>query len=262
MNEADKTFKLSDLEREKLHAVEEFAKQCTVPIICRDQRGSGILGAGTLFDLAGQLYLVTARHVADDFQNYSIGIPESPAKKGAKLWPIGHLDVHLSEETDHDVAILPIKDPKLRSTLERNWTILSAADVMTDIEGVTWYLLAGFPLGAANRVAHTVMADFSSAWTSRSNSVPNEPFNPAIDILLHHSKVAPHCDGGEIMMPRLDGVSGSSVWAAPPLPLSRIWTPRSQIKVAGIQSSSLHGSYIRAKQWHLVAQLLAVRGRA
>jgi Isochorismatase family len=81
------------------------------------------------------------------------------------------------------------------------------------------------------------------------------PVDDAIDIFLRHGSVNRSVDGEPTSSPRFHGVSGASIWQT--LPKSGgFWTPRSTLKVVGIQNANRYGEYLRATSWNSVGVLL------
>ena len=84
----------------------------------------------------------------------------------------------------------------------------------------------------------------------------SEPHSLTHDLLLDYSG-ALDLSLEEVRQPRLQGMSGASIWVATSESSpSGIWSPTSHLRIVAIQSTTRHGSYIRAKRWHLLAPLV------
>ncbi len=70
----------------------EFLLKSTIPILIEEMRDGklamGVQGHGTLYQINGRLYLVTAGHVIQDIKNWNrVGVPTKPDPGQSFLWP-------------------------------------------------------------------------------------------------------------------------------------------------------------------------------
>ena len=156
-----------------------------------------------------------------------------------------------------DAAIIRLSQPELIDALQTNWSFVSPNNLgPIPPEGRQGFLVAGYPREVSRREGFELSAKFMTFATNSLGSLPDGlELRPGLDILLTHEEIGAGFDGEPIRLPKLNGVSGGSVWVAH-RDESRdpVWSARSHLKLVGIQTAVARGSYIRAISWQLVAK--------
>jgi hypothetical protein len=100
-------------------------------------------------------------------------------------------------------------------------------------------------------------AEFFCFVSSLLREVPEDAneVREGLDIFLMHRENGEDLDGGTSEMPNLKGVSGASIWGVIPNSGGCVWSAKSRLRVVGLQTSCRSGSYIRGKNWELVARV-------
>src|SRR5262249_36743015 len=84
------------------------------------------------------------------------------------------------------------------------------------------------------------------------------PINELVHLMLHIQPEALHIETWtERTVPKLNGISGCSVWCWDPTP-SQVWSPQSALKIVGIEvgvDRSDRRRWIRTTRWGLIARL-------
>jgi hypothetical protein len=76
-----------------------------------------------------------------------------------------------------------------------------------------------------------------------------------LDIFLQHHENGEELGCGFGRLPNLKGISGCSIWGIIPGQRGAVWSPESRLRVVGIQTHCRSGSYIRGKNWEVVAHV-------
>jgi hypothetical protein len=242
-------------------AHEEFLRLLTVPVLINREDGPVILGTGTLFEIETKIFLVTAKHIFDDEDCAKVAIPASPNDR-----TIAYLNDHKryvpndGDARELDICAIELRHAPLVDYVRGHWTCLTLDDTTTPAsEGR--FIVCGYPSALSSHKANgldiDVVTKILAFYTNRIPAPPNAepPVDDAIDIFLRHGSVNRSVDGEPTSSPRFHGVSGASIWQT--LPKSGgFWTPRSTLKVAGIQNANRYGEYLRATSWDSVGVLL------
>jgi hypothetical protein len=242
-------------------AHEEFLRLLTVPVLINRENGPVVLGTGTLFEVETKIFLVTAKHIFDDEDCTKVAIPASPTDR-----TIAYLNdhkLHLPGDgnvRELDICAIELKHAPLVEYVRTHWTCLTLDDTTTPAsEGR--FIVCGYPVALSSHRAAgrdiDVVTKILAFYTNRIPPPPNAdpPVDDGIDIFLRHDFINRRIDGQQTPSPRFHGVSGASIWQT--LPKSGgFWTPRSTLKVAGIQNANRYGEYLRATSWDTVGVLL------
>ena len=254
-------------------ALKGFVIRCTVPLAIEDGANQGVQGTGTFFRLGGNPYFVTARHVVDNIDFDKVGIPTAPTAlvlrhtadgnplllKRAKIQTFGQAILTTPEDSRHDVAVVLLKDEAFVGACEQAWTFLTAANLLGLGDRVAHYIVCGFPVACRRETGDS---PFFPPLAIRTQSIPppqdgiawDSPVDPVTDLFLAYDKKVRR--SGEIVdSPELPGISGSAVWAVLKDKQGGLWTPETQLKVAGIQVGYCHSRCIRVKKLVLLAAL-------
>ena len=240
-------------------AIERFALNATMPILIDVGGTTHLQATGTLFEIEGRVFVVTARHIFDDVPDLTtLAYPENPVKGG--LYTLGSFEVLKPKEEHIDVAAIELKTPETISNLRAAWQFLSIKNVApasSETEDGTFFL-SGYPVSLAQSSHSWVKGAFVTAYTQRLPTVPKEakaPVSPELDIFFEYGHEATSLSGQAVKTPKLPGTSGASVWKLMPV-INKVWTPEAATRVVGIQSTYFHSNYFRAKNWWAVAKVL------
>ncbi len=240
--------------------VESFARTVTLPLLLDIDDKVTLQGTGTLFKIAGQHMVVTARHVFDDIPDLEkFAFPEAP--KGGAIHTFGQSVVVKPTSPNIDVAVILLNDPATVERLSKAWQFLSLANIADPAVNAPdgHFFVAGYPVSMTKPVGGWLSGGFVTAYTQRIPDIPAEaelPVSAELDLFFDYRKTATVESGAEIATPKLPGVSGAAIWQAKEIDATAIWTPEAAFSIVGVQSSYLHSKYIRAKSWWAVAKLL------
>jgi hypothetical protein len=258
----------SEEEKIRLHAIYEFLQRCTVPILAVFGENRWITGTGTLFEFGARHFLITAKHVLEDFDPKTdargyprltweqVGLPLNRRAGGERnVWTIPKAVIHLPDDNIYDVAIVEIDAPGLVENLKKEWHFLSAPNVRIVSHGSDRFIVAGYPDKTTVKDGESLVSTFFCNLTSRyvgSLDGVNwkTPFDPSVDFLLANSDTFVSPAGLSGPMPKVQGISGSSVWQIlPPDVTQGVWTAESQIRVVAVETTVVENMFFRAKLW-------------
>lgn len=261
--------RLSPVERE---AVLHYLCDRSVPLLVRDESGAYHLkGTGSLLRIGTALLLVTAKHVMrDDGTDFTLYCPSGPNANdrhelvGQRRFPYAQLE---RGRLELDVGVLRIQ-PTLASRFH-DWKPLVLEDVLWSREEATLptrdtFVFCGFPVewvrvdrdpqALSRRLIFHINAfkgsiDGFASFDSRVHTL----YNGSVDgYNLDARKTQP--------MPRLNGVSGSSIWNWTPITKpSGLWSPTSELRVVSVETSvdaSAARRWIKAVNWPVVIQTI------
>ncbi len=238
---------------EKQEALEHFLLKVTVPIFCKNPNNVDHIATGTLFEVNGKYYLVTARHIFDDPQARDFAIPTSP--NDTEMRRLGHFVLHKWSAEEIDVAVLELQEDATIDAVQKGWMVLNPRHAaIASPQGV--FLLCGYPSGFMTVSGQCAGGKLFKGYTARLNEIPQDakrPVDDRLDLFFHH---ATEVHGSPIFSPHLRGTSGSSVWEYFELAGQSVWTPESSLRIIGIQSSFMNNKFIRAKSWEFVMAIL------
>jgi hypothetical protein len=251
-------------QKEELRAFTSFARTCTLPLIEESETETAMLGTGTLFAVNGNHYLITAAHVIEGLveaqQLDRIGIPlgrTNSAVSNLGRHFIAYVQWKDGDSGPFDAAIIRFDQPELVAALRKNWKFISPKNLGPIPERKQGFLVAGYPRQVSSRIDFALSGKFIAFATNVLPSPPEErEYRPGLDIFLKHDETGTALDGTLTELPRLQGMSGGSVWVARhDEGTDAVWSAESHLRLVGIQSAYVLGSYIRAKSWQLVAKL-------
>lgn len=241
---------------EEMGAIERFLISCTVPLIYQNAKGTGVLGTGTLFQVGGRNYLITAGHLFDGIDPENIGIPER-YENGAHIVTLGHCTIFHPKDTDnYDVAVIELLEADVCRLVKSGWHRLTMANVAAYDPTTTDYILAGYP-------DETVVYDNGALKADSLLQLYTGPYKEEVvggvgefDFCLRYGRQLTNAFGVMKDSPDLGGASGASVYAFTPA-TSSIWSPEGVLRIVGIQVAMPDKRrYIRAKKWSLVEHVL------
>lgn len=264
-------------EEYRSRAIYEFLLRGTVPILADLGEKKFVVGTGTLFEAAGQHFLITAKHVFEEFQPGFKRTAESLEpdweKRGVPLtrydtgqpnvWTIAKAVIILPENDLYDVAVVPIDDSMLIQNLKREWHFISPKNIGAIRDDTIEFMVVGYPEAMTDQDGERIVSRFFCQKTRRYSGTLDDiafrtPYDPSVDFLLEHAKTMLLADGKTEPMPKAQGLSGSSVWGILPKneDVGRLWSPESQMKVVAIESGAAHKVLLRTKRWHVAANML------
>jgi len=252
---------LSETEKQKLIAFTLMARRYTIPLLEEDELTSAILGTATLFTVNSKYYLITAAHVIADIVNAKrmdrIGLPLG--LNAASVANLGNHFISYNREFEKfDVAIIRLDQTELVSRLKESWDFLSIKNVAAVDHTHTKAFIAGYPRAASRTSKDFKMSSqFMCFATTFLDHVPEEAddVQPGVDVFLNHEESGYALDGNLTELPKLQGVSGASVWSVLPDLEAGVWNSEDHVRVVAVEVACRAGLYVRAKSWLLVANL-------
>src|SRR5262245_56905506 len=116
---------ITDVRHSAIAAINNLAAKATVALIREEGDRAGMEGTGTLFEIRGRHYLVTAAHVVEDLGQGNVGVPCGADKK--EIWVLGA--GKLATIDKYDVAVFRIDLPASVARLKEAWEFLSLEDI-------------------------------------------------------------------------------------------------------------------------------------
>ena len=254
----DKAF----LDKQQDALVSRYVVEVTIPLLADnpklDEQGPIVLGTGTLFAHGGRHFIVTAAHIlkkdqqdpaSEDIDLEAIAFPSG--RSDATMLTLGSFVVHRPESTSHiDVVVLELKDEESIAALKTGWRFLGFGAV-ADFPFNARFILSGFPLEGASWDGNNVGQNFLMLSTDPLHYIPEVDYpEPSVDRFFYLERQGQMLDGTLRDIPRLQGLSGASLWAySEP---DGFWSPSAALKVVAVQSSAKHGDWIRSVDWAAV----------
>lgn len=239
---------------EEVQAIEEFLRSCTVPLVYEADDRLGLAGTSAFFKFKQRgLCLVTAAHVLEGGQDYLKGLAV-PMKSCKQFITLGSLKAYWPKPNEMDAAVVLLEDADFADRVEKNWRILNEDNVARNSRMTSRFIVAGYPRQTVAK--HGGFADkaFTQIYTERYAG-PAIDNHSNQDILLAYSKSAQGIDGETSDTPDLKGLSGAPVWAISDR-TDGLWAPEKCLKIIGVQDAFWHSTYIAAKPWDLVCEVL------
>jgi hypothetical protein len=240
------------LSQAEMQSIEQFLGSCTVPLIYQAGDRTFVQGTGTFFKFGDKHYLVTAAHVFTGIDPQELGVPDAPVN--AHVWTFGNVTIHYPKDDDFDVAILHLQDEEFCARVSRTWLFLQPKNVAVSPTADN-YIVAGYPTETVTKVDSQLVSKALCQLYTGPYDGPVDGGRTQFDFFLRYTRNAKGAFGESRVTPNLSGVSGASVWAFG-ANSSSFWAPESLLKIVGIQVSFKHSSYVRAKSWALVYEVL------
>lgn len=237
-------------------AIERFVLNSTVPLVYEGCDRACLAGTGTLFEVNGRVFVVTARHIFDDFPDSGrLAFPGTPT--GFRLYTFGSHTLVRPDDPNVDIALLHLQAPETIEKLKEGWEMLGLSNVGPPSDSGTFFL-SGYPAQYTDSTTDWLTGKFATIYTERLASIPTgakKPVDPSLDLFFSYDRSAESLDGKSMSTPELPGTSGASVWELKSSN-SGVWTPESSVMVVGVQSAYIHSKYFRAKSWRAVASAI------
>jgi hypothetical protein len=220
------------------------------------------IGTGTFLDLCDRTFLITASHVLENVDLSNLAVPKAHSGKQA-IHTLGEIDVHRPGNSVAelvDIAIVEIKERSVLDIVHSGWVAITLDDVL-DTNSAGHFILCGFPSAQIQAEGADFRGQLFSAISKPIPEIPESagrPVHPDIDIFFEYKNSLLGLRGDEIAAPRLQGVSGASIWKIHQMPEGVVWSPNRALKIVGIQSSTRHGEFFRGKRWRYVLKMLSM----
>jgi hypothetical protein len=235
---------------QKREALRAFLASVTVPILYYDPKGGGDqIGTGTLFTVAGRLFLVTAAHLFKDHDPAHFSIP---SVRTTELWSLGRGKLLTPRDDAFDIAVFELHEEATIARAKASWRILTLANIgPASLSGV--FVLCGFPSERAERRGDVIRGSRVVVFSERIEPPENvrPPAHPAVDLFFHYRETV---DGTKT--PNLGGCSGASIYEYREPRGTAFWMPERCLTIVGVQSACLERKYFRAKSWAVVLEIM------
>ena len=210
-------------------------------------------GTGTLFEISGRHFIITARHVFDRHDPTRLAYPEHPDQTVVRTVGISRL---VKPDTDQiDVAVIEILEDVTKQKLTTGWKFLTLNNVAPATNNGIFALM-GYPSELSTQKEKWKPASGIIYFSNRMMLAPHgaSNLNPDIDLFFEYDAVVIKEGSEEVQAPDLTGTSGGAIWELGDLE-GGIWAPGKVLKVVGVQSAQLKKQYFRAVSWAAVASI-------
>jgi len=244
------------MSKEQLKAIEQFMARTVFPLIYESPEGTAIRGTGSFFEKDNQIFIITAAHVLNGLDYHNFGIPEAPLGD-VRIRTFDDFVIHKPNVENLDVAIIQLGAGLFVEEVVPKWNILNIENVdIVDLKDDSEFLIAGFPAENVEFSDNRLIPKSLFQFYSYQYLGEVEKGKGIYDLFMHHKKVVVNSENVKTNMVQLEGASGSPVWRLEETGKS-IWAPITHLKLAGIQVSYKKNSYIRAKKWLLVDEIIS-----
>ncbi|MBU4566555.1 MAG: hypothetical protein KMY53_00045 [Desulfarculus sp.] len=244
-----------------------LAKTC-IPLLfysTKDQ-ALGIAGTGSMFDLDGRIFLITAAHVFDDHKIEDIGVPvlnknnmalvqndvggKSYILEGRTIIALGSGIVRLHGKID--IALIEIENYEVILQLKDTYELLGY-DCFEYIKRKESVIIAGFPISLVEKYAGRMIPKILYFETEIIPPPPQEECADTIELyhfFMGYDEIE-EINKGSIDPLDLQGISGGAIWQIDPrVPRDRLWTAARAMKLIGVERSARKGKFIRGTHLH------------
>jgi hypothetical protein len=210
----------------------------------------------------GRHFIVTAAHIlktdeddplSPDIDLTTIAYPTG--RSNASLHTLGLFDIHRPSPPSYvDVTVLELKEPQTVMTLTTGWRFLTF-DEVAPFPYNARFILSGFPLEGVRWDGQNVGQNFLTLTTDLLHYVPQVRVpEPATDRFFYLQDEGQLLDGTWRSIPKLQGLSGASLWAY--VEPNGLWSASKALKIVAVQSSYLKGKWMRCTDWEAVRYIL------
>lgn len=237
-------------------AIRDYILNRTIPILYNGPDPTDLPnGTGTLFRIEDRIFVITACHVFGAGRNFAeFSYPIHPNNGGISTF--GNYVLMRPEDELIDIAIAELTDAQTKKNLSANWQFCTLSDVCRPPpEGS--FIVAGYP-DSMIAVTDTRLNSCAVMVKTKRISTPTNPELPAraeFELFLKFGRKATSQSGSEIDTPRMNGISGASVWVVVES-VSIPWSPAGLLRVVGVLWSVSKSSFMRATDWRAVAMAL------
>lgn len=249
---------MNDIDQHERKAIHKFLIEVSLPIIATEGDIFVIIGTGTLFDVAGRLFLISAAHILKQYNFDRWGFPTDPVR--GDIMSFGPVELSTPNDQGVDICIAEILDDEARTALRKGWRVLSVEDVwLPDLSADCAYL-CGYPSESAKFEKNLLHGRLLIVPTSFRTDVPNaaayssDAVRHGVDFFLDFKKPVNELTGENVEHIRIQGTSGSSIWAyrKQGWRAAQVWSPLTSLCVVGVQSAYVRNNYLRGKSWGVV----------
>ncbi|MBR1132492.1 trypsin-like peptidase domain-containing protein [Bradyrhizobium iriomotense] len=254
----------SEVQDQGRKAIDMFLAAVTYPVVWTNGDRLETLGSGVLFRHGDRHFLLTARHLFDDYDKKThtefpydglVGPIDlatiEPRKLGRKFVHI----THGNRATSGDIIAIELLDDAFVRKLKLTWQFIDIEHFdLPDRDSL--YFVAGFPKIRERKTGEMIGASFMSLTTQRLSTAPTgvKKYDARYDVILDYDKTAADSYNGNkpVDAPFVGGVSGGPVFrVASKAP--KIWTPKTGIAFMGLQvSSTKTNAWLRVKNVHAI----------
>jgi hypothetical protein len=256
---------------ERINAqIPQFAEAFTLPIFRVAANGTATShGTGTLFEIGGHAFLVSAAHVLKTAEGLEMGLcipsaDDDPARfiplNGDAYFTSDDQDGHYSDPFDVIVWRIEPEIAKQLSTKRfiRQLDVADAGDRIGE-----FYFVFGYPsewadvADGSSRSIESIAIAFVTDSVAANGSLEN--YDPRLHILLNSNLQSFRAADGSPLrrLSEWGGISGCSIWK---LNINRenqdTWTPDQATIVAVETNTYRKGGLIRGSRWGLVVKLI------
>ena len=204
----------------KIIAIREFCASCTIPVIAESDDKVGNEGTGSILKANNRIFFITASHVANLILKYpnNLGIPTG--KRKSEILTFKDCEVIQPENTKdqkcYDVGVIELtKNHLLCNALSENFNYISFSNIGPFYSEHDKYYLAGYPAVRSAQLSNMLLV--SSIFMFETSTYKKEvgrniKINTESDIFLEYSKTIINENGTEVRAPKLQGISGGTIW--------------------------------------------------
>jgi hypothetical protein len=253
-----------EIQDQARRAIDMFLASVTYPVIWSNGDRIATLGSGVLFQHEERHFLLTARHLFDEYDKRTHTRFPYEGLVGpvdfAKVAPteLGQIFVHSTNGTEAeflDIVAIELLEGSFVRAIKRFWQFIKVESfALPDLDSP--YFVAGFPKVRERQIGENIGASFMSLVTQRLPTVPVEvkKYDARYDLILDYdNKAADFYRGNKpIESPFVGGVSGVPIFrVADKAP--EVWAPKSGICFMGLQASSIKtNQWLRIKNMHAI----------
>lgn len=241
-------------------AIDQFLLSTTLPVLYDwGEKGIDQIATGTLLRICNRSFLITSRHLFADkklFQYDPAKIAFTSTPRGKTVYILGQSNLWLPDMEAIDVAVFELLDQEAIQILSSGWQFLSEANIGAASPKGT-FVLAGYPSARLIKRGDMLGGTLVTLYTERMCQQPIEAEpepHPLIDMFFHLDDEGTLLDGSQGKIPKLEGMSGASIWEAASNP-SHVWSPQSHLKIVGVQSAYRPAKYFRGINWLGVVEI-------
>lgn len=248
--------------------IDAFLARRIVPLLGRIGDRMAAFGTGFFLRRRGRLYLVTARHVVEAIVQRAgdlgqLAIPGGPAQPACTH--LGRYDLLFPKpdgaDLDADVCALRLSGA---ATPPGDWLPVEASEPLAGSlrhpQKALSYLISGYPNERVAACMQRPCEGLFTVYTRALGTPPAEavaPVHPQLDLFFEYARAGLLLGSlANGRAPALDGVSGSPVWQLLDAVGSEPFAPQRQLRLIGIQTSYRYASFIRAKAWSMVLEMI------
>ena len=240
-------------------ALDTFGFPAAVPLFRAIGEDADHLATGTFVAVGEKLILLTARHILDQSAPEHIAIAETP--EGSGLRTLGNLLIHKPidlPDTEIDIVGIEVQDQETIDIIECGWRVVHIA-IGDEADANGEVVLIGYPSATLDRKDMRITGRPSGIVTALLGDIPVNsapPVNTTLDVFLQLPRKAIAKGGAIVDIPPIQGMSGCAIWQLRETTDGELWSPDRALRLVGIQSSALSGSYFRGKRWAYIHHLL------